>query len=1264
MASDLLDETPRSLAGESEVRRLMQGADWSATSLGPPETWPSSLRAVIRVMLTSRFAMWMAWGTDLTFLCNDAYLPTVGIKRDWVIGSRSDKVWAEIWSDIGPRIEHVLATGEATWDEELKLYLERSGFSEETFHTFSYSPLADDIGSTTGMLCVVAEVTEKVIGERQLATLRDLGVRLSAASTRVEVMQSLEACLHANPHDLPFALAFLTPRGAGEATLSAVHGLDLEKATQMQHLFPMIKGRHHDASQSLAVHLPPGCLGEFPLLHWQQPPSRAVMTSMASAEDDGAPVGLFVAGINPHRQLDDGYRGFIELLTAQLAAAVARADEYERAAARAEALAEIDRAKTTFFSNVSHEFRTPLTLMLGPLEEAMMHDLPPQQHERIEIAHRNAMRLLRLVNTLLDFARIEARRFKSNFQPTDLAALTADLASSFRSATTRAGLRLVVDTPKLSQPVRVDRDMWEKIVLNLLSNAFKFTFDGEIVVRLSDIPEGVRLTVRDTGTGIPASELPKLFDRFHRVEGASGRSYEGSGIGLALVQELVKQHGGAIEVESELDHGSTFSVILPRTGDSAEGADGTVPDRPTAHQAQSFVEEALRWLSGDESTDGASVTDQRVEGSAANRGRILIADDNPDLRSYIAKLLQGQGYQVKAVANGEEALVALRRDRPDLVVTDVMMPKLDGFGLLHAVRRDPGLSDLPVLMLSARAGEEAKVEGLDAGANDYLTKPFAARELVARVAVNIALASARREAARSEEQLRGVLAGMGEGFVLLDRSLRIVELNAAALAMETRSREELVGRLHNDVAPNADPQIEKLYRQAFDEQVSVAHEHHYTWPDERSAWLEMRAHPVGDHLAVFYRDVTLRRAADDALRDLNATLEQRVAERTRELIRVEESLRQAQKMEAMGQLTGGVAHDFNNLLTPIISVLDLLQRKGVGGERERRLIGGAAQSAERAKTLVQRLLAFARRQPLQVAGIDVAKLVAGMAQLVASVTGPQIKVVVDVPDGLPSANADRNQLEMAVLNLSVNARDAMPEGGVLRISASAQAVTEGHKENLKPGQYIKLSVSDTGSGMDEATLARAVEPFFSTKGVGKGTGLGLSMVHGLASQLGGALVINSKLGLGTNVELWLAESADLPEEIAPVPASVPLASIQKALLVEDDENVRLSAADMLVDLGYEVIGVETAEQALRVIDQGRKLDLIVTDHLMPGMSGLELARRVRALDARIPVLIVSGYAQGEGIELEFARLTKPFRKDDLAASLARLKDSRSRSLSR
>ncbi len=367
------------------------------------------------------------------------------------------------------------------------------------------------------------------------------------------------------------------------------------------------------------------------------------------------------------------------------------------------------------------------------------------------------------------------------------------------------------------------------------------------------------------------------------------------------------------------------------------------------------------------------------------------------------------------------------------------------------------------------------------------------------------------------------------------------------------------------------------------------------------------------------------------------------------LVQAREELLQSQKLESMGQLTGGVAHDFNNLLTPIIATLDLLQRRGIVGERELRLIHGAYQSAERAKVLVHRLLAFARRQPLQSSPIDVGALVHGLADLIASTTGPQVALDLAVADDLPPATADASQLEMAIINLSVNARDAMEGAGIIRISATLETPAAGLPPHLKPGRYVRIAVADTGKGMDEATRARAIEPFFSTKGIGKGTGLGLSMAHGLASQLGGALTIESQPGVGTEVAIWLPESPLTPRSAtARMPAQHAPAHAGTVLVVDDEEYIRASTVDMLTELGLTTHEAASAEAALQAIDAGLLPEILITDHLMPGMTGVELAHAVRARHPAIRILVVSGFAEAEGIDPSLPRLTKPFVQSDLA----------------
>jgi PAS domain S-box-containing protein len=751
--------------GGGTLGELVRGFDWAQTPLGPIEAWPQSLKTVVRVLLNSRFAMWLGWGPELTFFYNDAYgRMSLGKKHPWALGKPSQQVWAEIWSDIGPRIQKVLDSGEATWDEALLLFLERSGYREETYHTFSYSPLSDDDGKVAGHLWVVTEETERVIGERRISTLRSLAAELNKTITESEVCESIVRSLSENQQDLPFSLTYLFSEDGRQACLACQTGIAPGHLVAPGRIVVDGNDRLWPVSEvlktknSVTAELSPERFVSLPSGFWDTAPSKALLVPITSAGQD-SPAGVLIAALNPYRQLDASYRGFINLVAGQIAASIANARAYDEERKRAEALAEVDRAKTVFFSNVSHEFRTPLTLMLGPLQDLLARSqthLSPTAKEQLELANRNGARLLRLVNTLLDFSRIEAGRVHAVYQATDLAAFTSELASVFRSATERAGLRLLVNCNPTNELAYVDRDMWEKIVLNLVSNAFKFTFEGEIEVSLQQVGTTAELRVRDSGVGIPAGELPRLFDRFHRVANTRSRTHEGSGIGLALVHELVKLHGGFIRVESVPEQGSTFIVSIPLGQDHlASGQVGG--DRPlssTATGAAPFVEEALRWLPQPAQSDSASQIAPDYELMAVpapdssqrqGRSRVLIADDNADMRLYLTRLL-AERFEVQAVANGRAALEAISQKAPDLVLCDVMMPELDGYGLLRELRAQPVTRTLPFILLSARAGEESRVAGLDAGADDYLVKPFSARELIARVQTHLQLAQVRNEA--------------------------------------------------------------------------------------------------------------------------------------------------------------------------------------------------------------------------------------------------------------------------------------------------------------------------------------------------------------------------------------------------------------------------------------------------------------------------------------------------------------------------------------
>jgi signal transduction histidine kinase len=658
------------------------------------------------------------------------------------------------------------------------MFLDRNGYLEETFFTFSFSPIRDDAG-VAGLFHPVTETSSRMLSERRTRALRDLAARAGKAQTIEEACTLAAQTLSDYQLDLPFALFYLFDDRAKEARLVASTGLppgsvaraevvDLgapEQSAWPQAAWPLAevartgRAQHVDHLEARFGQL--SC-GEYP------ESLKEALALPITPPGCERPVGVLVAGVSSRLALNETYRSFYDLLAAAVTTEVANARAYEEEPKRAEALAEIDRAKTAFFSNVSHEFRTPLTLMLGPLEDELAEQaspLPPARRERLETAHRNSLRLLKLVNTLLDFSRIEAGRAQASYESTDLAAYTAELASVFRSAVEKAGLTLVVNCPVLLEPVYVDREMWEKIVLNLLSNAFKHTFEGGITISLRWLGDYAELEIADTGVGIAKTELPRLFERFHRVKGAKSRTHEGTGIGLALVQELVSLHGGAVYIESEEGKGSTFTITV-KTGTAHIPSDRLGAARAlasTTARTAAFVEEALHWLPNaapDPSPSGLVDAASLPVGPPAARGdrrpRVLWADDNADMRDYVSRLLADR-YDVLAVPDGLSALAAAQEKHPDLVLTDIMMPGLDGFGLLRELRADARTRTIPVILLSARAGEESAVEGLDAGADDYLAKPFSAQELLARVRTHLELARVRREWANELEQANNEL---------------------------------------------------------------------------------------------------------------------------------------------------------------------------------------------------------------------------------------------------------------------------------------------------------------------------------------------------------------------------------------------------------------------------------------------------------------------------------------------------------------------------
>lgn len=911
-----------------EMGELMRATDWRKTPLGAPETWSPALRMMVKFLLANRFPQLLWWGPEHCCLYNDAYVPVLGAKHPWALGRPTAEVWGEIWNVLKPLVETPFHGGPATWMEDIPLEVNRRGFFEETHFTIAYSPVPDETVASGigGVLATVHEITEKVVGERRVVALRDLGARPVELKSAEEACKMAAEALARHGQDVPFALIYLLERNAEKARLVSASGVDsndpgCQKEIDVAggggaEIWPVAQALAREEIQ--LVERLQGKFAQVPQGPWSDPPNQAAVVPIRS-NIAHQPAGFLVVGISRRLRFDESYRNFLELMSTQIATTIANARAYEEERKRAEALAEIDRAKTTFFSNVSHEFRTPLTLMLGPLEDLLSRshaDLSPAAKEQLEMVNRNGVRLLRLVNTLLDFSRIEAGRVQAVYQPTDMGAFTSELASVFRSATERAGLRLVIECPTLHQPVYLGRDMWEKIVLNLLSNAFKFTFEGEIAVSVSQTEETAELRVRDTGAGIPAAEMPRLFERFHRIENTKSRTHEGSGIGLALVHELVKLHGGTLRAESTPGEGSTFIVSVPLGKEHlpAEqiGRKQNVTSTPVT--AAAFVEEALRWLPEEDIPNSDEFPMHRellavpappVPGeSFGERPRVLVADDNSDLRQYLMRLL-AEHYEVEAVADGQAALDAARERAPDLILSDVMMPRLDGLGLLRELRADPALNEIPIILLSARAGEESRLEGVQAGADDYLIKPFSARELTARVEAHVKMHRMRRQARMEQRQLtkeyETLLNQAPLGIFEVDAELRLRQVNPVAQPI-LAGIPNLIGK----------PLVEIVYvlwgKEAGDQLVRIFRRTLETGePYETPEWVELRRDrgvqeyyefrvdriplPDGSYGVVcYFRDISAQVRARMALieseeryRKLAATLEEQVEARTHEL---------------------------------------------------------------------------------------------------------------------------------------------------------------------------------------------------------------------------------------------------------------------------------------------------------------------------------------------------------------------------------------------
>ena len=1234
-------KVPDFLTGGGEMGALMRAHDWSSNPLGAPDSWPTPLRVAVQLMLNTNHPMYLFWGDDSICLYNDAYSASIGPEmHPGSLGHPARTVWDEIWDVIGPQIEQVMTGGGATWHENQLIPITRNGQQEDVYWTYSYSPIgynsaANGVG---GVLVLCTETTEIYRGNEALleseAKLRDVLDNMGEAFVLLDRDFRI---VHMN------AEAIRLEERPPEEVLGKTHWEAYPEAA------PKLAALYRKAmTEGVSVSLDH---------HYVWPNGRDTWISMRAF-----PVG-------------NGLAVFYSDISERKRARAALEESEERFRLIADSapvpmwVSQLDRSRS--FVNAAY-----LNFVGVPYEEAIAFDwrniLHPQDHDRIvaeSIAGEASLKPF-LLEGRYRRGDGEWRWLQSNSQPR----FDADgVHSGF--------IGVAHDVTEARQAEAILRESEERF-REQFENANDFIFTTDLEMRITSCnPSVAQALERDPddliGRQISEFTPPETWERNKAMLAAK---LAGKGDVARYEVEVFNRQGDPMtwEINSRLVRDALGAPM----GLHAIGRD--VTERRQSENALTARNNRLDLLAR---TAGELVLDKTPEerleavysGIAQEIGaeyyfNYLVDEEEPGqlILSASLGLTEEQRDAFSRITFGEHLCgqVAATREA-------VILDNLD---------QSSDVACLGLQKLGGRsyAGFPLIAEGRLIGTIAFSSASRAAFSqedvaLIRTVADQIAAAldrsrimaelSAAREAAEADAAEQAAILGqLAEGVIITDANGRITFVNdaatklhgVAALDVDPSQYSETYHLFREDGSPYPSEEL-PLARAILHGQTARDERWQIHRPDGSQVLAIGNAQPVlgpdGKTTAAVLtvRDDTARHSAELALRELNETLEMRVAERTAELEHAQEALRQSQKLEAMGQLTGGVAHDFNNLLTPILGSLDLLHRRQLGGPREQMLIEGALQSADRAKTLVQRLLAFARRQPLSPTAVDIGKLVGGLENLLASTLGPHISLRIDIGKNLPPAKGDANQLEMALINLSVNARDAMPESGILEISARLDDVGAGQRPDLAPGGYVLLTMTDNGSGMDRETLTRSIEPFFSTKGIGKGTGLGLSMVHGLASQLGGSMTVMSEPGEGTTVAIWLpvTEADDRPVG-RPATKAEPRRFSGTVLLVDDEAVVRGSTADMLSDLGFDVVEAGSAEKAIIMLGQLPDLRLLVTDHLMPGMTGAKLAESFRQLRPGVPVLIITGYAEADGIPPDLRRLNKPFRQSELVAVLNEL----------
>jgi len=1120
------------LAGGGEMGEMIRKIDWALTPVGPVSLWPQSLRTSISIMLNARFPMYIAWGNQFTQFYNDGYRPILGsTKHPQAMGLSTRTTFAEIWHIIGPMFEGVME-GKAVGFEDFMLPLDRYGFTEECYFIFSYSPIKQENGQTGGVLVTVTETTQRVLSERRLNTLSELGERASRANNVQEAFRNTLSILDLNRHDIPFSLFYMFDRAKKVFVFAGATGIDTAK-TDVNNITSFVNSdKRTDLEQIPIENLNGEVTFSDPRIWPETPDAFSIVT--LKRQDIGYAFGVLILGISPRLRYDDNYQKFFQLIGDHAMTGLSNANAFEEERKRIQALNEIDRAKTTFFSNISHEFRTPLTLMLGPLENLLNHDsgLSKAHIESIESTHRNGMRLLRLVNTLLDFSRIEAGRISADYHDLDLGAFTTDLASNFRSVFESAGLEFEVECKKINTPTYVDREMWEKIVLNLLSNAFKYTLRGKITLRLFEEKGMAVMEVEDTGVGIPEAEMPRMFERFHRVKNAAARTFEGTGIGLSLVKELVNLHYGQIEVFSREGEGSKFVVSIPLGKDH-------LSDMEISQGAGSHYESMLAGVYVSEAKDLATRTMVTSHPSSANeppgssqdnrRRRVLVVDDNPDMREYIGKLLQ-TSYEVRFAQNGRVALGTIEDFLPDVIVSDIMMPEMDGIELLKEIKENRETGKIPVILLSARAGEEARIEGYEMGADDYLIKPFAAKELVARVRAQIRIADTRKHA---EWQLANAfnLAPVATS-ILMGRDLVVVQANELMLKLWEKTTDQVMNKPLFTGIPEARGQgFEQILDNVFKSGERFVTTERVVFLNRNGVLektiLNFVYEPLREvdgsisGIIVVANDVTALANAKELAQDSADALERIVESRTSELkASNQQLLRINSELEQFAYVS---SHDLQEPLRKIQTFTELVSNNLANKEVAEKYLAKIDTSASRMGTLIKGVLSYSKlSEPVAQVAVDLNKVMENVLE--------DYELLISQKQGtvnlrqLPVIQGNELQIFQLFSNLINNSLKFSERKPVINISS--RPVDPEMQRNLQldaSKKFVNVSFEDNGIGFDTG-FSEKIFTLFQRLNSGKeyqGTGIGLALCKKIVDNHGGTITVESMPWQGSTFNVIL-----------------------------------------------------------------------------------------------------------------------------------------------